>query len=419
MTVTPRTSAFSINTQIRADQRWYEGRIQRGLDNRDLLLAEAIQRLEASRPDQGFPVVLGISPELASPAIGGGTVSGTITGLSLLGLRLAKATETFGTGNAALTVEAVLPGTRGNSITITIEDTGASLAVTVDGAAISVVHDADTATAIAAAINAHADAKYLVNVTAGGTGGSSPADVAETALSGGKGPTALLMGDVPMAAALLTGGDLFKVTSWTNTEITVDIDVSAAVGGTEYQIFLFCDGIKQFVGSCVPRAQKMSGLDILSGTLDGGAWAKAATSGGLATVTHTPAAGAQSYWIPLPKVKTGDLIVGVDANYSAGVAVADDIRFEIWAETLGADNAAPTAAVLMGDDNADYDAAHNTAAERGDITAAPELHKIAMRNAGTPVVAEDDKVYKLRVLVDGDSGASNTFVLKNAVLVTA
>lgn len=422
----PTPTALAIRGITRYDALWYTGRINRGQDARDSLLARGIERLEARRPDHGYATITKVSASLLSPAIGGGVVSGTIEGLALLGSGLTKATRTFGTGNGALTFEAVIPGPGGNDIEITIEDTGAD-SITVTDNLIEITHSTDTATTIAARVNADSEAKYLVNVTAGGTGGSAPADsTTALALTGGTGPTGTMMG-LPLAAHILCSGGAYFVrpTSWTSTTITVDInpdDIDSNgndVTAGEYPIILFVDGVIMPVGICVPRVQKKSTIDIQSGLGDAGTWTKAVLSTGLATVTRTAAAGAQSFWVPLPQVKEGDLLVGVDANYSVATADLEEVRFELWAETLGANGAAPTAAVLFGEVDADYDADHNTAAERGLDTANPQLHRITMRNAGDPVVALPGAVYKLRVLVDGDAGPTGVFVLNNAQLLTA
>lgn len=162
-------------------------------------------------------------------------------------------------------------------------------------------------------------------------------------------------------------------------------------------------------------------IDILAGQADAGTWTKAITSGGLQTVTKTANAGIQSYWIPIliphrTSTSRGIKPTGIVANYSVNTADLDDVLFEVWKVTQGADNAARTAAVLFGDDNADYDAAHNTTAERGDDTLAPELHKIIVTDAGTPAYLGAGETLLLRVKVDGDAGPNGVFILTSAVL---
>lgn len=162
-------------------------------------------------------------------------------------------------------------------------------------------------------------------------------------------------------------------------------------------------------------------IAILGGTADAGTWTKAVTSGGLETVTRTANSGNHGYWIPViipHRTASGRGIkpTGIVANYSVNTADLDDVRFELWKVTQGADDAARTAAVLFGDDNADYDAAHNTAIERGDDSTGPELHKVTVADAGTPGFLGAGETLLLRVYVDGDAGGAGAFVLTSAVL---
>ena len=433
----PLPLALALVAQPRYDSRWHGVRINRRQDDRDILLAEAIRRVEARQIDQGYSLIGRRPAGLVSPSIAAGPQTGlTIAGLNLLGLRLAKASATFGTGNGALTFEAVFPGKRG--ITVIVSDTGEALTVDADleEGSVSVVHDGDTATAIAAAINDDSVARYLVNVTAGGTGGSVPADI-DGELTGAEGPEtssdffypAMVLIGSPNGVISMDGSSEGNgVTSWTNNAIVLDFDPSNVDGspltaGISYPILLQLDGVSTVIGFITPRAEKTVGIDALSGVADGGTWTKAATTGGLATVTRTAADAPSSYWITLPTPPTGPsgtiTPLGIDANYSVNTADLADVRFELWKETVGADGSAPTAAVLMGEDDADYDDAHNTAAERGDDTGGPEEHKIVMRNAGAAVAVGPNDVLKLRVFVDGDAGPAGVFVLKNAKLVYA
>ena len=146
-------------------------------------------------------------------------------------------------------------------------------------------------------------------------------------------------------------------------------------------------------------------IDIpLDGTATSGTWAYAITSGGIQTLTRTVGAATEYYWIPVPmphrsSASRGIKPIGLDVNYSVNTADATDITFELWARTLGANGAAPTAAVLFGEDDADYDADHNTAAERGLDTAAPQLHRAIITNAGAPAYLGGDESLYLRIKV--------------------
>ena len=162
-------------------------------------------------------------------------------------------------------------------------------------------------------------------------------------------------------------------------------------------------------------------IPILGGVGDAGTWTAAVSSGGLVTVTRTADAGAGSYWleIPAPNRSTaskGIKPTGLSVNYSVNTALLDDVRFELWKVTQGADGSARTAAEIVGADNADYDAAHNTAIERGDNFGAPELHLAVVTDAAPAYLGTGESLL-LRVYVDGDAGAAGVFVLTSAILL--
>lgn len=165
-------------------------------------------------------------------------------------------------------------------------------------------------------------------------------------------------------------------------------------------------------------------IPLLAGLADGGTWAKAVTSGGLVSVARTAADAPDSYWVEIPApsrttASRGIKPTGLRVNYSVATADVADVRFELWKVTQGADNAARTAAVLFGEDNADYDADHNTAAERSDDTAAPELHLAIVTDAGTPAYVAAGETLMLRCYVDGDAGAAGVVTVTSAVLLVA
>uniref|UniRef100_A0A6M3J7R9 Uncharacterized protein n=1 Tax=viral metagenome TaxID=1070528 RepID=A0A6M3J7R9_9ZZZZ len=161
-------------------------------------------------------------------------------------------------------------------------------------------------------------------------------------------------------------------------------------------------------------------IPIHTGIAEAGTWTKA-TAAGLQTVTRTAAGAAQSYWIPVPignrsTASKGIKPTGLLVNYTLNAEDADDCRFELWKVTQGADNAARTAAALFGEDNADYDEAHNLAAERGDSTNAPELHLATIVDAGAPAFLATGEELLLRVYVDDTTGGNAVFVLTSAIL---
>lgn len=187
------------------------------------------------------------------------------------------------------------------------------------------------------------------------------------------------------------------------------------------------------IGSLVPAlavtdaigAENTDGLmsiPLLGGVGDAGTWTKAITSGGLATVTRTAAAGGSSFWVDVPvpartSALKGIKPTGLRINYTAATAVVGDVRFELWKVTQGADGAARTAAVIVGNLDADYDAAHDTAAERADITGAPELHLAIVTDAAGAVYLGAGESLKLRCFVEGDGAGLGTIVITDANLL--
>ena len=97
-------------------------------------------------------------------------------------------------------------------------------------------------------------------------------------------------------------------------------------------------------------------------------------------------------------------------QYEVDTADADDVKFLLQKKSLGANGAAATLATLAGDVDADYDAAHNTAAERGLDTAAPELHtaEITIPTTEQALLLEGEQ---LQVRVEADAAGAGTSVI--------
>lgn len=166
-------------------------------------------------------------------------------------------------------------------------------------------------------------------------------------------------------------------------------------------------------------------IPLAAGAADGGTWTVSVSAAKDVIVTRTADAGANSWWVDVPipsreAALSGIKPTGLLVNYSVNGATVDDVRFEIWKGAIADDGSDPAAsgtpAVLFGDDNNDYDGAHNTAAERGDDTGAPEYHKAIVFDAGTPAYVDADELLRLRCYVDGDAGPSGVVVIHRAVL---
>lgn len=136
----------------------------------------------------------------------------------------------------------------------------------------------------------------------------------------------------------------------------------------------------------------------------------------LPILTHTAAAAAEVVTFPVDGIfreaaSKGLQLDTVDCWYSIDTADLDDVTLELIEFTGTADGTIPTAAVLGGDADADYDAAHDTAAERGDDTGAPEYHKLTMTPTGNVAYLGAENGLCLRLTVDGDAGPNGVFVL--------
>lgn len=102
-------------------------------------------------------------------------------------------------------------------------------------------------------------------------------------------------------------------------------------------------------------------------------------------------------------------------QYEVDTADADDVRFLLQKVTEGADGSAATVVTLAGDVDADYDAAHNSAAERGDDTGAPELHTatVTIPTSERVFLAEGERL-QVRVEVDAAGAATSVVTVKGA-----
>jgi hypothetical protein len=172
-----------------------------------LVALEALEKIEysieASDQDsraqeadlQGLPNIDFIdSPTIAVAGQTGIKMSGP----AIEGFLQLFATLDLGDGsdpNAVVGVRSLLPGYEGNKYEVEVVDDGSSgfsVAVAADKITVELGGTTQTATAVAAAINAEATAKTMVFCTAGGTGASNVALQALANLAGGVGEGILL-----------------------------------------------------------------------------------------------------------------------------------------------------------------------------------------------------------------------------------
>lgn len=145
----------------------------------------------------------------------------------------------------------------------------------------------------------------------------------------------------------------------------------------------------------------------------------------VSVVTWTPASpNAQYYGVEIPAwnkttANKGIKPTGLDIAYRLNTSdtINDDLEFWIVKKTVPADGAATTVAILAGDDNADYDAAHNTKAERLDATGAPELHRATITiPLGAQAYLADNEMLELIVMVLDAAGNNLVLTLTSAQL---
>lgn len=159
-------------------------------------------------------------------------------------------------------------------------------------------------------------------------------------------------------------------------------------------------------------------LQVLSGTADAGTWTKAITSTGVRTVTRTAAAAVQGYWIEPPlRTRTTALrglkVTGIRVEYNTATAIQNDVRVEVYKRTMSVQGAAPAAPTLLGgDQNAHYDAAHDTAAERNAIA-----DHTAVVTLPTPAYLAANEELLVKFVIDGS--AAGVTLLRDCHILAA
>lgn len=256
-------SLQAVTAFVRRVKESFSTRKHRVLDERDQAIIDALGLLEA-RSDDHFPSVTEIDASLTllPPRQ---VVGAVITGANLVGAA-EKATGVTTLSTGELTFTAVLPGRQ--TITVTIEDTGAALAVTADAAAgtIDIVHGLggsgagglSTAAEMAAALNAAlTEANYMVQVTASGAG-DMDADETVTVTTVGDDPGVLPVLQIgPTAVDGSSRG--YGISSWTDTEVLVDFDGAGLTPGDALFLRLWVDGVLVVNSPLIVDVEDVSG----------------------------------------------------------------------------------------------------------------------------------------------------------------
>ena len=112
-------------------------------------------------------------------------------------------------------------------------------------------------------------------------------------------------------------------------------------------------------------------VSITAPVLEAGLWTTSVASSKL-NLNRTAGVGeADAAWLEFSSVyrtgaSDGVNFTGAVVHYFVSTAAADDIRFEFYINTFGADNSGGTSTIVAGQTDGHYDAAHDTGAERGD-----------------------------------------------------
>ena len=176
----------------------------------------------------GLPMISSLNLATTPLQVDSAITSAQILGTGFVGNQV-KASVVMGTASAAnghITFTAVRPGADGNDISITFVGGGgggSGAVVSVVGNDITVTLETGVATFanIETAINAHADAKYLVLAAKGGTGVTVAVAEAQTYLEGGEGD----------GVTLTIAGNPADIVSISNTVIVYDIDLTGESEG--------------------------------------------------------------------------------------------------------------------------------------------------------------------------------------------
>lgn len=184
-------------------------------------------------------------------------------------------------------------------------------------------------------------------------------------------------------------------------------DAAAAITATTVEGALAEIATKVNAGS-VEETDYIAHVGLLGGAATG-SWTLTKQAAGMRLRRTAGVGAADELWIPvvLPNraaASRGIKPTGLEVNYELDTEDADEVRFEVWKETMGADNAARTMAVLYGEDDLDYDSEHNTAGKRGDSTTAPELHRAVITDAGTPAYLGTDENLWVRIFCNDSTG---------------
>ena len=155
---------------------------------------------------------------------------------------------------------------------------------------------------------------------------------------------------------------------------------------------------------------------------EAGTWTTGVASSKVKLMRTALAGDADAAWLVCSSIyragaSDGVTFTGARVHYFVGSAIADDIRFEFYRNTYGADNSAGTSTVVGGDQNAEYDGSHDTGAERGDWPGGgPHFHTATITFPSAVTLLSNEFV-TVRIFVDADVGGTTAVTVLGVNLV--
>lgn len=237
------TTAKGLAAGQAYSKRWYSGRKNRILDDRDFLLAEALKNVEA-HSDAVYPALTSLSTGLGR-FFNVRTADAVLTGTDFVGdTRKASGVSDSGVTAKQINWTRVIPGDADISVVLVssgvadhavdgVWDAGTSTLTLTCGTLC-------TATELVAEVADDAPAKFIVDAVVPEGGGAGIPTPATVALTGGIGSLPALQ----VGAIAVDGSDAFSgFTAFTDTSITFSVDGSGLPINTLQVLRLWVDDV--------------------------------------------------------------------------------------------------------------------------------------------------------------------------------
>lgn len=169
------------------------------------------------------------------------------------------------------------------------------------------------------------------------------------------------------------------------------------------------------------------GLNGIPETGKSARWVLSSSTTGLPSLTRTFTNNITDYYlIELRHLHDklsgrGLKITSYKVHYTCNLSdTGDDVQFHLLYRDMPANGSDPTVTATAGDTDADYDAAHNTAAERVDATAGPHNHTatITVPTADQKFMDDDETWCILIKVIEADDASNNLAIVVKDISIT-